>query len=300
MSTTVIAVVIASTFMHATWNLLVRGHAAKQTMVLRMLLVIGVVGLIPAAVSELLTRSLSAEMWMWAAVGGVANGLYYVFLARSLATADFATAFPVIRALPVVLIALGDVARGHPLTAVGWLAIAMVSAGCTLSPLKKLGHFSLKHYWRTSSVWILLAALAAVGYTLPDKVAMDLVKESAGGLSIASGARYQYFHLMFSLLTVAIAGRGLRRAERSARRSARPSGWWLPAAAAGLNFAGYCMILCCYQIVAHAGYVWAMRQFSIVIGVILAFVIFKEGGRLVRLIGAALITAGIIVIKLGG
>ncbi len=286
--------------MHATWNLLVRGHADKQTMVLRMLLVIGAVGLIPAAVSELLTRSMSAEMWMWAAVGGVANGLYYVFLARSLATADFATAFPVIRALPVVLIALGDVARGNPLTRLGWVAIGLVTAGCMLSPLKHFGDFSLKHYWRKSSVWILLAAAAAVGYTLPDKVAMELIEKSAGGLSMAAGARYQYFHLMFSLLTVAVAGRGLRRVERSAKGSAKPSGWWMPAAAAGLNFAGYFMILCCYQIVTHAGYVWAMRQFSIVIGVILAFAIFKEGGRLVRLTGAALITAGIIVIKLGG
>ncbi len=312
MSTTVIAVVIASTFMHATWNLLVRGHDDKQTMVFRMLVVIVVGGLVPAAVSEYFARSMTWQMWVWGAVGGLANGLYYIFLARSLATTDFATAFPIIRALPVVLIALGDVARGHPLTQLGWLAIALVTAGCVLAPLRHFGDFSLKHYWRHSSVWILLAAAMIVGYTLPDKIAMELVKEGGGQLSLAAGARYQYFHLVFSFLTVAVAGRGLRRAEKVAiRAKADAAGeapatpnflhrWRLPATAAALNFAGYFMVLSCYQIVAHASYVNAMRQFSSVIGVILAFVIFKEGGRAVRLTGAVLIVAGIIVIKLSG
>jgi len=296
MPTTVLAIVIVSTFMHATWNLLVRGHADKQTMMLRMLVVITTVGLVPVMVGELLSPSMSPQMWLWAAIGGSANGLYYIFLARSLTVADFATAFPVIRALPVILIALGDVARGHPLTPVGWAAVVIVAAGCMLAPLESFRGISPRRYWRTSTVWILLAAFAAVGYTLSDKAAMDLIKQSTGGASISIGARYQYFHLMFSLIMVVVVGRPFR----DGGKPTKPSGWLVPAVAAGLNFAGYCMILYCYQIVAQAGYVWAMRQFSIVIGVILAFVIFKEGGRLVRLTGAALITTGIIVIKLGG
>jgi len=288
----VVAIVIASTFMHATWNLLVRGQRDKQTMVLRMLLVIGALGLIPVGVSEWNARSLSAAMWQWAAIGGVANGLYYVFLARSLAVSDFATAFPVIRALPLILIALGDVARGHALRPIGWVAVVAVAAGCVLTPLESFRSISLRHYWRTSSVWILLAALSAVGYTIPDKIAMELIEKSAGGLSVATGARYQYVHLMFSLLTVAAAGLPLRKGPPAGK----PVGWLAPAAAAVLNFVGYWMILCCYQMVDHAGYVWAMRQFSIVIGVALAFVIFKEPGKKVRLSGALLITAGLVLI----
>ena len=294
MSPTVIAVVVASTFMHATWNLLVRGHGDKQRMVLRMLLVIGVVGLIPAVVVEWLSPAMSPTIWAYAAGAGVANGLYYVFLARSLTVADFATAFPVIRALPVVLIALGDVARGHPLTPIGWTAIVIVAAGCMLTPLESVRGISLGHYWRKSSVWILLAALVMVGYTIPDKMAMEAIKDSAGELSVSAGMRYQYFHLLFSLLTVAVAGRPLRNGLHVLARG----GWLIPAIAAGLNFAGYGMILACYQMVAHAGYVVAMRQFSIVIGVILALAIFKERGRAVRMTGAVLITAGMVLIAL--
>jgi len=74
MPTTVLAVVIVSTFMHATWNLLVRGHADKQVMMLRMLMVIAAVGLVPAVVGELLSPSMSRQMWMWAAVGGSPTG----------------------------------------------------------------------------------------------------------------------------------------------------------------------------------------------------------------------------------
>jgi drug/metabolite transporter (DMT)-like permease len=280
--------------MHAVWNLMVRGHGDKQVMVLRMLMVIGAVGLIPAVVSEWMTRSMTPSMWGLAAVAGTANGLYYVFLARSLTVADFATAFPVIRALPVVLIALGDVALGKMIAPVGWVAVWLVAAGCLLTPQESFRSISHHHYWRISSIWILLAAVAAVGYTLLDGKAMDLINASAGGLDIATGARYQYFHLLFSLAAVTVVGKRLRKASRTNR----PAGWRIPAMAAALNFAGYCMILCCYQLVAQRSYVWAMRQFSIIIGVVLAFAIFKERGKLVRLTGAALIMAGLILIGL--
>jgi len=243
-----------------------------------------------------MTRSLAPAVWALAAGAGVANGLYYVFLAKSLATADFATAFPVIRALPLVLIALGDVVMGNAITMLGWAAILMVAGGCLLTPLERLRDISPGHYWRASSVWILLAALAGVGYTIPDKLAMDLIGADPAVAGPATAARYQYFHLMVSMLTVALAGSKLR----GNASEAKAVGWRTPAMAAALNFGAYCMILWAFQQVAQAGYVVAMRQFSIVIGVILAFVIFKERGRRVRLAGAVLITAGIVIIKLGG
>jgi drug/metabolite transporter (DMT)-like permease len=298
MPTTVLAVVIASTFMHAAWNLLVRGHADKQTMVLRMLLVISGAGLVPAVVSECLARSLTPRVWALAAGAGVANGLYYVFLAKSLATADFATAFPVIRALPLVLIALADVVMGNAITPLGWAAILMVAAGCLLTPLERLRDISPRHYWQAATVWILLAVLAGVGYTIPDKLAADLIGADQAVAGAATAARYQYFHLLVSTATVALVGLKFRAAAANA--NPKPVGWRAPAVAAALNFGAYCMILWAFQVVRQTGYVVAMRQFSIVIGVILAFAIFKERGWRVRLTGAVLITAGIIIIKVGG
>ena len=299
MSGLVIGLVLVSAVMHAVWNLMVRGRGDKQTTVYRMLLIIVAGGLVPAVVSEFFGpggRSMTPTLWLIAVGAGAANGLYYVCMARSLAAADFGTVFPIIRGLPVVLIALGDVALGKPPSPIGWVALLMVTGGCTLTPQESFRALSHHHYWRRSSLWMLAAAACAVGYTIPDKMAMDLVRGSAD-MAVGSALRYQYFHLVASMLTVMVTGRRMR-ARAAAAGEAKLVGWLIPAAAAALNFTAYSMILVCYQMVPQAGYVWGMRQFSIVVGVVLAFAVFKERGRAVRLTGALLITAGMLLIGL--
>ena len=66
------------------------------------------------------------------------------------------------------------------------------------------------------------------------------------------------------------------------------------------NFGAYWLVLWAYQLAQRAGYVVAFRQFSIVIGVALAFAVFREKGFAVRLTGALLITVGLVLIALRG
>ena len=77
-------------------------------------------------------------------------------------------------------------------------------------------------------------------------------------------------------------------------------GWKLPALAASMNFACYWLVLWAYQLSQHASYVVAFRQFSIVIGVILAFAIYKEQGLIPRLTGTLVLTFGLVLIGLWG
>jgi len=70
--------------------------------------------------------------------------------------------------------------------------------------------------------------------------------------------------------------------------------------AAVLSFGAYWLILWAYQLSPYASYIVAFRQFSIVIGAVLAFVIYKEKGIAIRLTGASLITTGLLVIALWG
>ena len=73
-----------------------------------------------------------------------------------------------------------------------------------------------------------------------------------------------------------------------------------PVLAAICNFSSYWLVLWAYQLSRHAGYVVAFRQFSIVIGVAVAFVAYKESGVFVRIVGVVLITAGLIIVGLFG
>ena len=66
------------------------------------------------------------------------------------------------------------------------------------------------------------------------------------------------------------------------------------------GFGAYWLILWAYQLSPIASYVVAFRQFSIVIGAIFAFLVFKEQGAAVRLSGAVLIVMGLMLIAVLG
>ena len=61
------------------------------------------------------------------------------------------------------------------------------------------------------------------------------------------------------------------------------------------NFGSYWLVLYAYQLSQHASYIVAFRQFSIVLGVVFAFIFYKEHGFVVRITGTILITAGLVI-----
>ncbi|MFC1889254.1 hypothetical protein ACFL4G_05810 [Thermodesulfobacteriota bacterium] len=291
MNSFAVALVLFSTFMHAGWNLLARGKGREGTFFLRMLIVSCAAGFVPAVVSEALTRSIPPDAWFCVVGAGTCCGFYYLFLARSYASSDFTVVYPLARALPVLMVGSGDVLRGNLPTAEGWIGMLLVVAGCMFAPLSSFREISPRRYWNRTSLWLVLTALGTFGYTMLDKIASESV--CAGP---ATAARYGYFFFLTSLVVYA-AGRRLFETRNNGEK---PIGWSIPALASILNFGAYWLVLWAYQLGRHAGYIVAFRQFSIVIGVVIAFVLFKEKGRRVRLTGTALITAGLIFIALWG
>ncbi len=185
MNPAVIILVVASTFMHAGWNLLVRRRDCETVLIGRMLIVVVLAGLVPAAVSEAMVRSLTPKAWMCVAGSGICCGFYYLGLARAYGSSDFTVVYPVARALPILLVAFGDVLLGRHLTTFGWVGICLVIGGCLLTPLKSFRGFALGHYFNRATFWIALTALGTVGYTLLDKSAAEVVRQGP-----ATAARY--------------------------------------------------------------------------------------------------------------
>src|SRR3990172_8158905 len=87
-------------------------------------------------------------------------------LARAYGEADFTATYPVARALPVLLVACGDVALGHPVPTAAWIGMMMVVAGCMCAPLQSFREITLYHYANRGNAWVILAALGTVGFTL--------------------------------------------------------------------------------------------------------------------------------------
>ena len=286
-----LGLIFVSTFMHAGWNLLARRQRAEALFFHRMLTASAVLGLAPALVSVALTHSLTPKVWGLAAASGVCCGLYYFFLARAYRDADFTTVYPVARALPVLLVAIGDVLRARPPTPRCWLGLALVAAGCLLAPLASLRDAALRRYLNRASLWMLLTALGTVGYTLFDKVASEAVPAGP-----ASAARYGYVFFVASWVVYTV----LLTLSRTDLSDDVGIGWRGPSLAATLNFGAYWLVLWAYQLERQASTIVAFRQFSIVIGVVLAFAIYRERGLRVRMAGAVLITGGLVIVGLWG
>lgn len=292
MNTFAMAMVLGSAFMHAGWNLIARRYMAEPgSFFARMLFVIVLMGLVPAAVSEILTHSLNLKAWLCVVGSGFCCGVYFFCLARAYADSDFTTVYPVTRALPVFLVGIGDVLRGRDPTEFGWLGMLLVISGCFLAPLYSFRDFHVRSYVNRQIFWMLLTALGTVGYTLLDKVASEVVLQGPG-----TAARYEYVFFLVSYLVYS----AFLRVFHGTRNHSTSLGWGIPFFAACMSFGAYWLVLWAYQLSLRASYVLAFRQFSIVIGVILAFAIFGEKGVVIRLTGTFMITSGLLLIGLWG
>jgi len=291
MTSTVIILVLISTVLHAAWNLLARRQRNEVVFLRRMLIVVAVAGLLPAATSEILTRSLTPRAWACVLGSGICIGIYFYALAHAYEGSDFTVVYPVARALPVLVVAVADMLRGRPVAPFGWLGMALVVAGCFLAPLHSFGEFRLSRYLRRASLWMAVAALGTAGYSILDKIAAEAVERAP-----ATAARYGYVQYLVGCVLYCALYHGVR----GAARDHRAAGWLYSAIGAICTFGGYWLILWAFQLSSHAGYIVAFRQFSIVLGVVLAFVFYREGGRAVRITATLLITAGLIFIGVWG
>jgi uncharacterized membrane protein len=291
MSAFVVLLISISCFMHAGWNLIARHQREEAAFFKRILVIILVIGFVPALISEVLTQSISQKAWLFLLGSGVCCGLYYYFLALAYESSDFSVAYPVARALPVILVGLADILRARYPTAIGWVGMLIVVVGCIMTPMDSLRRINIKQHLTKASIWMGLTALGTVGYTMFDKMAAETVARGP-----ATAARYGYMFFAISGIVYCILLRLIRPHKLNTSRVKL----WQAGLGALFNFGAYWLVLWAYQLTARASYIVAFRQFSIAIGVVLALIIYKEKNAVVRLTATGLIVAGLVIIGLWG
>jgi drug/metabolite transporter (DMT)-like permease len=178
--------------MHAGWNLLARYARSEGEFYKKMLIITLLVGFLPAVLSELRTGSMTPLAWACVIGSGTCAAFYLFGLAKAFSSSDFTIVYPVTRALPVIFIAIIDVTRGRYLTPADWMGIILVVMGSALVPQRQFGDFSIRNYMNLAVLWMVVAALGTVGYTLLDKIAAEVVASGP-----VTAARYGYFILRF-------------------------------------------------------------------------------------------------------
>lgn len=283
--------ILSSSVLHAGWNLLTLNHKSEAVYFERMLLLCVIIGFFPTAYSEWVTRSLTSQTYLLVLGSGICRGFYFYFLILSYDSSEFTIVYPVARALPVLMVGLIDVCRGRFPTVLGWSGMGLVVGGCFLIPLQSFRKFSWNYYFHKGSFLMFLTSLTTVGYTIIDKKALEIVKTGPG-----TAARYCY--LFFLISTVVYCG--LLRFTKNQKTQSEPVGWSIPFWGACMNFVSYWFVLWTFQLTAIASYTLAFRQFSSVVGVIAATVIYKEKGYPIRFFAVVIIVLGLYIISAFG
>lgn len=293
MPTAAVVIIFGSTFLHAGWNLLVKARRASDGL-LRITLVSVALGIVPTLAAELFGRPFPPQVWLYAAGAGASLAVYNLGLTRGYQNGHFSVVYPVARALPILIVAVSDIFRGHAPAGLAWLGMALVLAGCIITPMESLREFRLSNYLNRTMVWIVVTALGTVGYTIIDHTAAEFIPSGP-----VSAARYGVLEFAFSALFFWLT---LLVVEREAVQDWDNSwqSWKQPVFGGLAMFGAYWLILWAYQISPQASYVVALRQFSIVLGVVVGSFLFKEPARGLRISASMAIVGGIALIILGG
>jgi len=284
MSILPVGLTLLSAFFHAGWNLLAR-QLRDQDIFLRVPLLISAIGIIPALIAEFTGPSIFPKVWLYIIFAGTFQGFYMWGLTQGYQSGDFTVVYPIARALPVLLIAIADILFGHAPQPIGWLGIGLVSLGCILSPLRSLHDYSPRIYWNKTTLWIMVTAMATVGYTILDNLAANY--RQAG---LWSAVRYQVFEMCFCFISFWLI---LMIFHQPTNLIGELGTWKKPALMGLLLFSAYSLVLWAYQLSFNTSYIVALRQFSVVVGVVIAAFLFREAAPLLRISAALMITIGV-------
>ncbi len=300
MSPIAIVLIILSAVCHATWNLLGKKSRMSVPFYAGLELIAGAVWLHVLFWTPVPVASLPPSFWGYLAASLASDGLLYcVGICLAYRVLEMSTAYPMMRALPVLLTAILTAAfgLGDPLTPLAAFGIAVVFLGCVLMPLASFRDFRLRNYLKPAMLYVLLVACGTTGYTILDKQALNAMTAAVADMGVSRPIlSMTYYSVRTSTFTVLlwaiIACSGHLRAEaRELWRLHRGQMLLAGAFASG----AYVLVLMAMVYVTNVAYVQVFRQIGLVFGVAAGIVFLHERASAPKLVGVALIVTGLVL-----
>ena len=276
MSLPIFGLVLLAAALHALWNAVIKG--ASDTLLTTILVASfgGVIGIITLP----FLPPVAPAAWPYLALSGVLEITYYALVAFAYRHADMSRAYPVMRGTPPLLVAIiSALFLGTALLPLEWAGIALISAGILTMLVGGRGTGA-----RRGLVYAALNAVVIASYTLTD------------GLGVrVSGAPVTYVMWIFVLTGAPLFAWALLRRRDIIAYTRRN---WHYGAIGGLGtLASYGLVLYAMT-AAPIPLVAALRETSILFGTAIAVFVLKEKVTAVRLTAAAIILAGVVVLRL--
>ncbi|HEX6268609.1 MAG TPA: DMT family transporter [Anaerolineales bacterium] len=275
---------LTSALLHAIWNLILKQSHEKYIAMGWQVILGGVFALVTLMFIGLPPRS----MWIFVIFSMSLEAIYFILLSNAYSDNDFSLVYPIARGTAPALLMVWSVLFLHErLTAGGMLGIAMVVSGMVIIGATSLIQNRGSRLHLKGIATALAVALIISFYTLVDGTAVKQGPPLAYGLS------------MFMLVPILTTTYNVRRCGW-ARFMQAWNGPRLPLiAAAVLGVVAYLLALFAYRI-APVSYSGAIREVSVVIGAFLGWRFLGENMGGIRVFGALVIFAGILVISFFG
>lgn len=268
------ALAFGSAFLHALWNILLARERDPEAAT-AVAMAVSVVAFAPVA--ALRWEEVDSRVWPFIAATAVLQLTYFALLATAYRHAELSFVYPVARGVaPVLVLLVGVAALGVGASVPQAAGVCLIGSGVLL--VRGLGHGD-----RVGLGFGLAIAATIAAYTLVDK----------RGIAYADPIVY-----LEVAMAPAAAGYLLLTLARSSgpsrvRAAARPA----PVAAGIISFAAYALVLAAL-LRAPAASVAAVRETSVVIVAVLAAPMLGERVGALRLVGAALVVAGVALLGL--
>ena len=149
MTPTAFLLIFVSVFLHVTWNMLSKGVSPSLAFYSLMSFTASIIWLPFFIASGIQLAQLPPVFYLLAGGSILGEIIYMAGLAYGYKKSDISLVYPVVRALPVMLVALVTMVfgLGKRLDGFDLLGMLLITGGCFLMPLKSLKGFSFKAYF---------------------------------------------------------------------------------------------------------------------------------------------------------
>lgn len=271
--------VLIAALLHASWNAMVKA-AGDRALVLACIAAANTV----AGASLIALFGVPAlESWAFVAASALLHYVYYWFLFQAYRFGDLSQVYPIARGSAPLLVALGaQLFAGEVLPWLAWAGIWTVSAGIGLLSLSSRAS-------RTADPRAVLAAFAT-GFLIACYSVVD-------GMGVRlSGNPFAYIGWLFATEAAVVAVIAYRRRGQW-RHLALPAVRYMVLGASAV--VAYALAIYA-NLLAAMGTVSAVREVSVVIAALIGVIVFRERPWRVRLIAAAIVAAGVVILALSG
>ncbi len=273
-----------SAAMHAAWNFLLKSAEEKYVAMGWQVILSGFFSIGFIFFTGLPPRS----MWLFAILSAGLEALYFILLCVAYSDHDFSLVYPIARGAAPALLALWSALLLHEkLTAGGYIGLALITGGILLNGASALLKNTANQPQAKGIFTALSVALVISIYTFVDGSAVKHGPALAYGLSM--------FIMVPFITTPYIAKRYGWEAFKTSWDKYK--GYLLLGGV--LGSVAYLLALFAYTI-APLSYSGAIREISAVIGAFLGWKFLKEEMGGVRVIGAAIVFTGVLVIAIFG